>query len=548
MAGNTYKLVISILGDYTGWSEVLYKYPKKKGGEDENYTTVKSKSLLKAIFKEENPDRLIIFTLDSLCVNLKNFSSFESYKEILTHVKEDVYNFIQKHVLDSEDVDINELEERFKVYILPSKGKFKSRNAPRMLMVEGQMADAKYFMYYFLVKDILYILRNDLHNNIKRFEVVIDISHGMNYIPAYLMENILKALGILKVFKNKDFIRLKILYSDPFVPGVPPDKQILEINDLYSGKGSYPIDLYYPDERINGNLLDVYYSNKSFKLDNEIIKAMDIDEKNRLKDEVNSLINKFGDVFEDVNIFLEGVRRGLPLIAFHFNPEPERLEKHINDIITKYCSRIEIKRSELNGNDTIIILRKLMLMEEFNVFVSSLLYSYIIKKIFEPHKRDRWVDLKGIIDFRNKLYPGRNRDARWILINKEISKTKNNVEKVLKRSKRSNSKSVNDITLYNFLFKHLKNYNLPWMFEGEGEQDWKRNFYAHAGFHIGIVKIRFDDSGSIQLCYRLREKIFIYNGKIFHDINYVLDRDLQDNIVNKGKAICVEELIRNVLK
>jgi len=58
--------------------------------------------------------------------------------------------------------------------------------------------------------------------------------------------------------------------------------------------------------------------------------------------------------------------------------------------------------------------------------------------------------------------------------------------------------------------------------------------YAHAGFHYGIVRINCIVSNNVRLSYRMGERVFLYNDKVFHDIHYVLDPKLKKEIIEEG--------------
>lgn len=542
MTEGIYKLVISILGDYRGWSEVTYKYPKKDGGDKGSFISVRAKSPLKAILEGENPDRIIIFTFDSICVNLDNLPRLNSYDDIVNQVKEDVYRFVQENIVDYKGMDIREIKDRFKVYVLPGKGTFKSRNKPRILIAEGRMADAKYFMYYYLTKEFLNILEIISKSGISRLDVIVDISHGMNYVPAYLLENTLKLLGIIKAVIGN--IRLKVLYSDPFIYGLPADKQVLEINSLYGGKASYPIQNYYPADRIEfDKLLAIYNKEVSVEVGGNGDCKPPKEDIKVLSKEIKSFMSEKRCLICKVNIFLKGVSRGLPLIAFHFNRGRDTILKYAEDIISKYYSKIFVAHCKSNGEDAILIYRKLKLDENFHILLSSILYSDFVGKIFESSHRDGWIDINSIIELRDKLYPSKWKDARWILINKEIGKLMNYVKKIQDKLK----DGLDPVPMHKFLVKYLDRFDLKWLFKGEDEGDWIRNLYAHAGFHYGMFKIRIPKPGKIELSYRLRERIFKYNNKIYFDINSVLDENEKNEVVAKGEKVSLEELIKKSL-
>lgn len=502
-SGEEYKVVISCWGNYKYWDDVLYKYRV----DDGKYIRVQGTTSLKAICKAEDPNDIIIFLLDTLYVNHLGEAIDKRYESIVELIVDDALNHVIKNVFDSKPID----RESIKIYVLPGKGRFKS-NSGSILVVEGRMSDARYIMYYHLIMYFLDLI--DRYGENLNLKVIVDLTHGINYVTAYLMDNLLKLMGILKsLYKN---MKLIFLNSDPYRRDNKDVIDSLEINSLYDIGKSYPFTEYIPEDRIDNKR--IFNVNKNIDV---IDKKYNLEE---LGKEVKKKTELYNPYILQVNIFMDGIRWGLPLATYHFIPDVNFLKGYIDLIKNEFLDKHLIFNGGNKG--VYIIFRALSLTGEFHKLLSSLLYAKIVSIYLEESLSKGWLTLKDLNNFTEKIYSN-SMDPRRILIKNESNKIYGLINEYRKSY---GVERVTEERYYSLLLKLKKTSILPWLGSGESINDWRRNLIAHAGFHNALVAISLDKPNDIKFRYCLEDKVVVYNDKIYFDLKSIEDAALREKL------------------
>ncbi|MGB9622436.1 MAG: CRISPR-associated CARF protein Csx1, partial [Candidatus Bathyarchaeia archaeon] len=203
-------LIISVWGNPKGWEPVKYAVEKKIDKESiELYQVEKEyKSTLGALM-EAYPDAYVLLFVSS---TLGTLSSNRSYSEILREVSSNV----RENYLKNPDYCTD--HKRVSLKVLPGVGRFKDNNIEKTF--KGKI-DA------FRVAAFICSYEEIVKTNPDR--VILDISHGINYMPVYLRMSVYSAfLGFLALVNHQ--AEWHVYNSEPKEKGVN-ELEIMLIED-----------------------------------------------------------------------------------------------------------------------------------------------------------------------------------------------------------------------------------------------------------------------------------------------------------------------------
>ncbi len=256
--GHVRKVYIATWGDFHRWDKVIYEYNnRKKEAKDSLAIVAEVEKAGKGKNINDNKFSILIFLPESLVATIrKPPREPEDVSYAIESLKSECRYFIYHELGVTSDDDLA-------IRVIPSKGLFIANSSPcsSKIWFDTHMADAKHIMYKHLMDHIIReirLLREEADNGGKRggskprLEVILDLTHSINYFSALAHENVMKLMGLLEIVKNLLGIDtvLKVINADPYIPGMK--KQNLTVNPLYTvdkaggGRKSYIINPYLP--------------------------------------------------------------------------------------------------------------------------------------------------------------------------------------------------------------------------------------------------------------------------------------------------------------
>jgi len=343
------KVVVAPWGNPTKWKKVPYAY----NGQKEEF-----RSSLAMIEKIENPDKVIIVTVDTLV------------DDGIASVKISSYNDIKKWIID---------------LILDFCQKELNNFTPEKIIVSygfGEFAHTKFIgnavdFYYHTFKELALIFADSLPEKNEKIEVIFDATHGINYTTILTYRALREILEILAYAYD---VNLKVLNSDPYI-GREAKVDKLNINIIEESKILPKISVY----KSNKNPVE-----PCFLLANERKGEIGIN----IKEEFNSKItfNK-----NEILIFLGSFLYALPVFVLSYMTNSSKLKEQIKKISEEFEKNIE-----LNSSDKLVITRNWEFRENFANLVRAYLVSSILKK-FGFNKSDD-IPLSKIEELKEKFY------------------------------------------------------------------------------------------------------------------------------------------------
>jgi len=211
------KVVIAPWGNPRNWKEVEYVY---------NGQTEKLKDPLVLIKRIENPNKVIIVSVDTLADDYVYAFKNPSYDDIKSCAENLILNFCQK-----------ELKNFIPEKIIVSYG-FGEFNHTKFI---GNAVD----FYYHTFKELAFYFANLLPQINEKIEVIFDATHGINYTTILTYRALREILEILAYVYD---VNLKVLNSDPYI-GREAKVDRLNINTIEESKILPRISVYKSNKR-----------------------------------------------------------------------------------------------------------------------------------------------------------------------------------------------------------------------------------------------------------------------------------------------------------
>ncbi|MCX7759096.1 MAG: CRISPR-associated CARF protein Csx1 [bacterium] len=452
------KIYIATWGNPFAWKETQYRYRNEM---------FKSCSTLGIIDKIENPDRIIIISLDSIADQDPNCINCKEYNPIVEIAK----NKIQEYIINNLKLDY--LLNKMDIIISLSVGEF------QRLSVVGQSTDFYFHTFHSLSKFFIeYFLTNK--NKIKisdNIEIIIDISHGINFMPVIcysVTRMILNIWGFL--FNN---LRIRVLNSDPFIGQANPE--YLNINVI-------------EETRI---VPRIYISSNDFSLSTSLLVSPFIEDS--LKKEIVKRKNEFtleeNNTYREALIFLSAFYNKLPLHTAVYLPDKQKIVELINKIINEHLKYVTL---EIKGEQKLKVQRSLFINYHFENLLKALtvisIFEYLGVKNFDE------IELDELKKLNQQLF-------------KNFSVEKNRAEVEIEEIKQKEKYIIGNfreyINIENEFRKQLRLNTLQFANTID-----RRNFFAHAGFEYNSIKIK---------------KV---GGKIFLKVNEIFKKEIENILLS----------------
>ncbi len=417
------KVLISVWGDPERWDDVNYEYSGK---------SKRSKDAIDLVREVERPDKVVIICVDTLADN--HIYSYEAlysnpyYPDIKSIAESVIKNFCQNQFGFEPD----------KVIVGYGVGEFE-----KTIFI----GDAQDF-YYQVLKELALFFgevldENEEENNI---EVVLDITHGINYMPTLTYRALREILGI---FAYSFKVRLKVLNAEPYIRQVRPEK--LSIHVIENMKILPYLNAYNTDER-------PIEPREDYKRIGRII---------------DNFLSQISYNRKNIRFFLSAFIHALPVFVISYMIGTSTLKDWLKSISQKFeefilveaKGKIEVRRISKFGT-------------EFANLVKAYLVSFILERLGFSKKTD--VPLDDIKNIKRKVFG--KLDVESNRIDKEISDIQN-----------LSNIPQNYQSYIQILGGNLSN-NID-----------KRNFFAHAGFEHNVIELRKTTNIELRINNQLKQ-------------------------------------------
>jgi CRISPR-associated protein Csx1 len=428
------KVVIAPWGNPTNWEKVPYAY----NGQKEEF-----RSSLAMIEKIDNPDKVIIVTVDTLVDRGITSVKISSYTDIKKWIIDLILDFCQK--------ELNNLTPG-KIIVSYGFGEFTNTK------FIGNAVD----FYYHTFKELALIFADSLPEKNEKIEVIFDATHGINYTTILTYRALRDILEILAYVYD---VNLKVLNSDPFI-GNKQKIDKLNINVIEESKILPKISVY-----------------RSKKRPVEPCSSPNLE--NRKKGEIGRNIKSFiSDISFNINeilTLLGSFLYALPVFILSFILDSSDLKEKIERISEEFENNIE-----LNNSDKLKIIRKWEYRENF----ANLIKAYLVSSILEKFGFNRLDDipLSKIKELKEKFYKKFPIESYRIDVEIGSEEEKRGIKGV-------KEKLTNEYKPY---FEIAG--------KEDGDLD-KRVFFAHAGFPYNVIELkRENDEIFIRIYEKNREE------------------------------------------
>jgi len=338
------KILIAPWGNPFGWKDVEYVYKGRKKSDGK-----KLKDPLPLIKELENPDKIIIVSVDTLADAYVYGFKNPSYNDIKKCAENLIFNFCQKELGFIPD----------KIIISYGFGEFSK------MKFLGSAMD----FYYDVFKELSFFFTELEINN--KIEVIFDATHGINWTTILTYRALREILEILAYVYDVD---LKVLNSDPFVENITS----LNINVIENVKILPRIAVYNIDKRP----VEPFSSEQDMR---------------EFGSYISNFLYNLSYNKEEILVFLGSFYFALPVFILSYMPCSSNVKFKINEISKEFERNIKLKNSV-----KLEVLRELKYTENFANFSKAYLVSSILEKFGFNKLTD--IPLSKIEELKNKVF------------------------------------------------------------------------------------------------------------------------------------------------
>lgn len=413
------RLLFEVWGNYQNWKEVIYSYKEEK---------LTSKTTLPLLLKKENIDKYFIIVSDTLIENLSDNSVNElTYKNMIKEMVKSLNNFIKESKVDSQ-ADI---------IVSPGIGTFEKTQ------FIGSPQNFYANLYHILVRKVLQILNSV--NKDGEIEIILDITHGINYMTLMAYRAIKDICEILAYFYS---VKLRVLNSDPKI-------------------GSENVELFINEiEKINVcPRFNFYFYNKSRLIKPSPIKSISDEEKREINEKLNrNEWQKRDEIFLKASNFAGSFLNGLIIFLIRYFQDPDEINKLLERAYELNIENICLTKSY----SKLVITQKTELLNTFISLNQIFFLSTLIVKNYNFYNQEEITfstlkKLKGLFKTNRTIFQR---------VEKELGKIENNIDKI-----------SNTFIDYGSFASDDYDPNIKSGFD-------ERNFFAHCGFGYNIIQLK----------------------------------------------------------
>ncbi len=432
--------------------------------------------------EEYSSDDVIVVVSDTLAVNHNVYGILDSYDETIDTIKKKVREYMCGLEAD--------------IHVLPGT----------ISKIDGRVVGKPRDFYYMM----LYTMTNLLKKH-PRKRVLLDTTHGVNYMPTLAYQAVKEALSLVGPPTGKDDAKLEVYNSDPVSfnkeqgiacsrnknnPCSPNDLDHCK-QSLYKGTVQNILKEAINYASLIPYLENLLLSNSANKIVSPVGKPND-----ELKEKIKSFHKEAMEALQHAKIIIKLVRYGLvPELAYYTATRGEETLRTIQDIVDKAVSfwknEIRVLREEKE------IRRRLRFDEGFRILIYA---QILLERVMDVLKRDQEeYSLPSISSIRiisDRIYKG-------VLLfgtiqNREIEKLNKKIDSSMSQSLSKTKLSL----LYSI---------------GSGSKDncnkFVRDLIAHGGWHTDIIYIDCPEKSDWEKC-----RIIIHAEDVcIHDSNKNID-------------------------
>ena len=411
------KVVVAPWGNPTKWKKVPYTY----NGQKEEF-----RSSLAMIEKIENPDRVIIVTVDTLVDDGIRSVKISSYTDIKKWIIDLILDFCQK--------ELNNLTPE-KIIVSYGFGEFDHTK------FIGNAVD----FYYHTLKELALIFADSLPEKNEKVEVIFDATHGINYTTILTYRALRDILEILAYAYD---VNLKVLNSDPYI-GREQKIDKLNINVIEEIKILPKISVYRSNEKPV-----------------QVCSLLDDETKGKIGRDISTFISQMSlniDISK-IYIFLGSFLYALPVFILSYMMNSSELKDKIEKIAVEFEKNIA-----LNSSSKMEIIRKWEYRENFANLIKAYLVSFILEKFGFNRLND--IPLSKIKELKEKFYKKFPIESNRIDVEIGSEEEKRGIKGV-------KEKLTNEYKPY-FEIAEKEDRDLD-----------QRVFFAHAGFPFNVIELK----------------------------------------------------------
>jgi len=324
------------------------KYIVEKYGTNTN--CVESRTTLKPLIKALEPDMILIFVPDTVYIETLERNRAERYEDICKIVQQYYIDFCKEN-----DIDINKII----VEVCPAVGRFQKRVEDSLLRLEAVGSAYDYYvnLYWRLIKFLYDLGKKSINVFDKNIDIefIIDLSHGVNYMPVLVYRAVREVCQLLAIFRSGR-VKLLAYNSDPVIE--EGQHATIHLIEEVDNVRPYIPSLILKDENGLSRLLS---GTRQLENSDEYSRVCkDIYE--RLKktfEEYNKRIRQTLDietinVVKVINMLIGAFYHGLPLIISRYYIDSEILLDLVTEVFNIWRENIKVKYSEQDKTIRII--------------------------------------------------------------------------------------------------------------------------------------------------------------------------------------------------
>jgi len=487
-------VILSVMGmpwkvypDDFNWEEVTYTI---------NEYSSKTRTTLPVLYEYvskhySEPKRIITIVQDTVIA--REFKPLNDYNALESTVKDMYIEFLK---------DLGVTTKNLEVIVAPGCGKF--LNKGRSLSIEVDICGAVSDFYYYLFLKLSSLLFNVVKwRDSEELILHLDLSHGVNYMPALTRAIIPEILSIVAAYTDLRKVKLRVYNSEPVVKGVPKDNYTIHLVEEINVKegGSYGLTPLFEGVKGKLRLFSVSGEQCIKKLTDPreigiVIHGLSENVINELK--ISSA--------KELNMFIGSLVNGLPLLVLKTLPSLS-LEHFVEKTLGVYKELVVMNCRREGDKVFIEITRKAKMTEHVKILAKILLVGNLIMlKIRESYSDDEGISLEQLKDLINNLYTWNSRLKTIIGFDYIV------LEKMINAIR-----SIRELdgwtspTYYSELAEQVELITKGGCEEelSDSSDRFERNFLQHSGLHRCVIEVN------------------VKNRRIRYTKN------LQDNIVDK---------------
>jgi len=538
--GETVDILISVIGspwqEYPKtfrWRMARYEFSDDIECVDGKPNYVRSRTTLAALHECLKPQYVIMVAQDTILVkNPGELRGDYSYDDVIRDVENIVEEFLRRADMEVKRGDeykvgciYDEVGSKLSIIVAPGSGRFRSSmsvGAEKVtvnLDVCGSLEDYYSYLLLSLASHMLAIIERE--GRLSQLKVHLDISHGINYMPALTYKAVTDLLPVIAAYIGGGDVTVKLsTYNSEPVLEDGDTSVIHRVEELRVREGgnfglipSYEIPSQCkPRSKPRLLTLNRYCTEKA-----------GLDKVEELGRKIGSIS---GELVDRLNLdggrlsaFAGSLANGLPLLLLETMPTT-RLRNYVEHVLCEYRRNVVVNFSVEDGSVKVRMLRLARLPRSTVAVAKILLASELVRSRPELANIRYGDDGVSLRDLNRLVGVAFTWNARLQLT---TSYELDSIERGVNYMRNQGRLSVGEWIRYADIYIHEPRGSCE-LEGGEpesstcecnilGKSDEQRHFLQHAGLHRCIVMVKVQDGDvwlkyDFDLCKELREKVY----------------------------------------